>query len=89
MCSVGQQRHRQTLVTAEEDGARDGGRAVAVAHAVERGVEGEATSWTAPACSRFPSATPTSVMPRRWIVGMAVVSSALTAVRIGSVSWVA
>ena len=37
--SVGQQRHRQTLVAAEEHGARDGRRAEAVAHAVERRVE--------------------------------------------------
>ena len=52
-------------------------RAEAVAHAVERRVEGAATvegstSWIAPRPRGSPSATPTSVMPWRSIIGIAV-----------------
>ena len=67
---VGEEWHRDARVAADEDGARDRGRAVAVAHPVERCVErvGRQSSrereLDRSASSRFVSEIPTSVIPR-------------------------
>ncbi len=76
--SVRQHRHRQALVAAEQHGAGDRGRPNRSRTSVERGVErrGRGGRTAAPAgprssSSRFASATPTSVSPRRSIIGIA------------------
>ena len=82
--SVGQQRHRDALVAAEQHAARDRARAEAVAHLVERRVERAlaARRRTAARAARrrrrrgCATATPTSVRPARSISGVAAASSA-------------
>ena len=88
--SVRQQGHRDPFAAAEQHRPRERLGAEPVAHLVERGVERTvvaadrraASSWTARSSSRLATATPTSVRPRRSIIGVAAASRPRAVARI-------
>ena len=98
MASFGQQRGRQVGATAQQGRAGDGIGPVAVAHFVQRLIERatpsafERAARAAPrrvATSRLVTVMPTSVRPRRRIIGMAAARSSRSVWRMGSVAAVA